>query len=240
MDLALDVGNTSTKVALFDEGQLIFKNVFKQLTQTQLKAILEDNNPQNAITSSVKTEAVFIDDMLGELNNYIQLDHKTPIPITNNYRTPKTLGMDRLATVVAAASLYKNENVLVIDAGTCIKYDFISNHAIYNGGSIAPGVEMRFKAMNSFTGKLPLIQPTNVIDPPGKTTEEAMQTGVMFAILKEMEGFIAHYGLQHQNLKTIITGGNANYFEHKFKKQIFAHPNLVLLGLNKILQFNAA
>jgi len=240
MNLAVDVGNTSAKIALFDGEHLVFKDSFKQLSETQLKSILVDNSPKRAITSSVKHEASFIDDMLAELDTYIQLDHKTELPITNHYNTPQTLGMDRLASVVAASAIFPKENVLVIDAGTCIKYDFITDKGIYEGGSIAPGVEMRFKAMNHFTGKLPLIKPTNITNPPGKTTEEAMQTGVMFAILQEMEGFIEHYNLQHNKLKIIVTGGNGHYFEHKLKKQIFAHPDLVLLGLNKILQFNAA
>ncbi len=181
-----------------------------------------------------------IDDFLERHFFYIRLSHKTELPIINKYATPKTLGKDRLAGVVAASALYAKKNVLVIDAGTCITFDFINNDREYLGGSIHPGITMRFKALNNFTDKLPLIKRSSDFELIGNSTEKAILTGVLYAVLKEIQGMIEDYMGKYNDLTIIFTGGDASFFVSRLKNKIFAHPNLVLEGLNEILRYNAA
>lgn len=155
------------------------------------------------------------------------------------YESPDTLGMDRLAAVCGAKTLFPNENCLVVDFGTCITYDFIDSKRNYLGGAITPGMQMRFMSMNSYTESLPLIKEVSVdVATIGKTTEESMVAGVMLGIVGEVEKFSALYGEEYENLKVIFCGGDTNRFETITKDPIFAAPNLVLVGLNSILTYN--
>jgi len=169
----------------------------------------------------------------------LELDTSTLLPITLNYKTLETLGKDRIALAVAAAQLYPHKNVLIIDAGTCITYDFIDKHKEYQGGSISPGIQMRFKALNTFTDKLPLINPTDNVELLGKSTSESISSGVMNGVYSEIDGIIDKYKINFPDIEVILTGGDIIYFDKKLKNNIFANSNLVLKGLNMILDYNA-
>lgn len=240
MNLAIDKGNTHTKTALFKGGKLIKKQVWVKFGYRELNKVLKDNPQIQRIvlsTVSIVSEA-FIKRIKKERKNII-LSYKSKIPIKNKYKTPKTLGNDRLAAVIGANELYPKANCLVIDAGTCIKYDMINKKGEYYGGTISPGIRMKLKAMHAFTDKLPLFEPTKYDGLYGRNTEESMITGAQMASLLEMEGFINRYSKKYSHLKVILTGGDSNYFAKRLKRKIFVHPNLVLIGLNKILNHNA-
>ncbi|MFM9944950.1 MAG: type III pantothenate kinase, partial [Bacteroidia bacterium] len=181
-------------------------------------------------------------DDLGSFYHYfsklIVLDFKTNVPVIKKYRTPETLGNDRLAAAVGASVLFKDQNRLVIDTGTAIKYDFVNSKNEYIGGSISPGADMKFKALHHFTRKLPLTVKKVKYKLTGESTEEALLSGVMFGTLMEMQGFIDSYSEINENIKVIMTGGDHPYFAAKLKGTIFAEPDLVLKGLFEILKYN--
>ena len=162
------------------------------------------------------------------------------LPVTLDYDTPETLGADRVAGVVAASHLYPAQNVLLIEAGTCITYDLVDAGRVYRGGSISPGMNMRFRALNTFTGKLPLIEASGEAALTGKTTAASIQSGVINGMIAEMEGIIMRYERIYENLTVVASGGYLDYFDKILKNNIFAVPNIVVKGLNIILEFNEA
>ncbi len=170
----------------------------------------------------------------------MSLDYDTPLPINNKYSSKQTLGRDRIAAVVGASKIFPGRNILVIDAGTCITYDFINNKNEYLGGAISPGLRMRFKALNKFTGRLPAVEHrgTEIPDLIGDTTEGSILSGVINGLSGEINGFINSYKSNNNRLETIITGGDHKYFDKLLKYKTFAAPFLVLDGLKGILDFN--
>jgi type III pantothenate kinase len=160
------------------------------------------------------------------------------LPIRSSYQTPETLGKDRLAAVVGAAFLQPDMDILVIDAGTAVTYDCIDASGVYHGGNIAPGVEMRLKALHTFTQKLPLVKVNANVDFLGKDTQSAIQAGVLYGVVLEIDGYIERLMLKYPKLSVFLTGGSAVLFDNKLKSRIFADKNLVLTGLNRILQHN--
>jgi len=169
---------------------------------------------------------------------WIILDNQTPLPIKNNYQTPETLGKDRLAAVTGAYQLYPGQNVLVIDAGTAVTYDFINHKGEYAGGSISPGLTMRFRALHTFTTRLPLLQAEEISYLTGCNTRESILSGVMNGLRIEIDGIIDQYSILWPSFQVILTGGDAKYFEKILKNSIFASPNLVITGLKLILDYN--
>lgn len=168
----------------------------------------------------------------------IVLDHQTPLPLKINYQSPATLGVDRIAAATGSTVLFKGGNNLVIDIGTCITYDMVDSDSVYHGGGISPGVDMRLKAMHKFTSGLPLVAVKGMPELIGKTTRECMLSGVIHGTVAELEGIILRYRQFFEQLNIIICGGGAIFFESKIKDDIFAVPNLVLVGLNHILRYN--
>jgi type III pantothenate kinase len=168
----------------------------------------------------------------------IILNAETPLPIKLNYLTPKTLGADRIAAVVGAHSLHPQKNILVIETGTCITYDFIDADGIYQGGGISPGIHLRFSALHNFTEKLPLVTAIGDAALIGKSTESSIQSGVINGIIAELQGIISSYESNYENLTVILSGGDLEYFDKNLKNNIFAVPNIVLTGLNIILELN--
>ena len=168
----------------------------------------------------------------------MRLNHESELPFENGYATPTTLGVDRIA--LAAASVYKfsDKNVLVIDAGTCITYDFIDKKRVYYGGAIAPGIEMRYKSLYTFTDKLPLLDVTYPKQLIGDSTEESMHSGIVNGVLMEIEGAIERYKEKNEELTVVLTGGDTNFLAKRLKNSIFANPNFLLEGLNNILNYN--
>jgi type III pantothenate kinase len=166
------------------------------------------------------------------------LNSTTPIPVSNCYKTPNTLGNDRIALVVGATVHYSGHNVLVIDAGTCITYDFINAEQEYLGGSISPGIRMRYSALHQYTSQLPMLKTEEKAALIGGDTEESIHSGVINGVLAEIDGVIQRYIEQYPDVKVVVTGGNVKLFDKGLKNTIFASPNLLMEGLNKILDYN--
>lgn len=235
------MGNTRIKVAIFEGDKLTSNETLTDFSPEYLQSLLQKNKIQHSILSSVRHHPSYFNEILEtHCTTFIELSHKTPIPIQNNYGTPQTLGKDRLAAVIGAYSLYPTSNMLVIDAGTCITFDFLDAEKTYHGGSISMGIDMRFKALHTFTAKLPLIERTDLGNLIGCNTRQSILSGVIGGVIAELDGFIEYYRSQYTPLTVLITGGDAHFFESKLKSEIFACPNLVLIGLNKILDYNVA
>jgi type III pantothenate kinase len=179
-----------------------------------------------------------MEDILTKAGKFILLTELTPLPVKNHYQTPKSLGKDRIAAVTGAWSMFPGRNILVIDAGTCITYDFINQQGEYPGGGISPGIRMRFKAMHTFTGKLPLIEPEDFDDLIGKSTTESLLSGVYNGVTGEIREIVRLYREKYGDVMVLITGGDHELLNNKLKISIFAVPDLVLLGLNEIFDYN--
>lgn len=236
MNLVIDSGNSAAKVGIFDQQKLHQKLTFSDLED--LRRFLQTNSFENILVSSVKTHPHEIGSWASGAQKIVALSSETALPVTNLYKTPHTLGMDRLAGVCGAIQLFPASDNLVIDAGTCITYDFVDRVSQYHGGSISPGLNMRFKAVHTFTAKLPLVSAKAGVDLIGNTTETAIQSGVVNGLLSEIEGTIGRYETKFPGLKVILCGGDAGFFENQLKATIFAVPDLVLFGLNSILIHN--
>lgn len=237
MNLVIDIGNTLIKLAVFHGDKLIETIVEKQLEESLIDTLFQKHNIQKGIFSSVRAKGG--DEILLKKYNFLALTYKTPLPLAINYKTPETLGIDRIAVVAAAKNKFNNTNLLVIDIGTCITYDFLNSKNEYLGGAIAPGFQMRFKALHQFTGKLPLVSfNRDDLKLIGNTTETSIISGVYNGMKNEIEGTINNYLLQYDSLKIVVTGGDINLFDLEPKNRIFADEFLVLKGLNEILNYN--
>jgi type III pantothenate kinase len=177
-------------------------------------------------------------DAIKEIVPLIELNHKTKLPFFNKYLTPKTLGVDRLALIAAASSQFPNKNTLVIDAGSCITFDVLNEFGEYFGGSISPGIQMRYKAVNHFTANLPLLSKSESIPELGNSTENAIHHGILNGVIQEIEGVIEQYKSKYQKLTVVLTGGDTIFLAKNLKSSIFAIPNFLLEGLNRILIHN--
>ena len=236
MNLVIDSGNSSVKTGLFDHNLLVEKNTFSSLES--LHDYLQKSKAENLIISSVKEDAAKISDWSNGAAKKFVLSPQLPVPIKNLYATPATLGVDRLAGVCGARELFPSQNCLVIDAGTCITYDFIDKDAQYHGGAISPGLNMRFQAVHTFTAKLPLVPSKQNVQLIGNSTESSIQSGIVNGSLAELDGIIQQYGDKFKDLRVILCGGDARFFENQLKASIFASPDLVIIGLNSILNYN--
>lgn len=241
MNLIIDIGNTTVKLGVFDDsGELVFKNAYSEfLLEEIFKTINDFKEIKNGIISTVKeVDHSLIASIESNLGNLILLDEKTPIPIINLYKSLETLGKDRIAAAAGANFYYPDKNVLIIDAGTALTIDFINRKKEFIGGIISPGLEMRFKALHHFTDKLPLLHPQDIDGITGKTTEEAIVLGIQNGIIYELDEYIQRYSSLYDDLITIITGGDAQFFTKRLKNHIVVNLNLVLTGLNRILDYN--
>ena len=241
MNLILDFGNTRAKVAKVKHGKVVDIEAFGyEQTEAIAKFTRTEEAYSGIIVGSVKDLA---DPQLVAIINALPqkpliLNHKTPIPIRNGYQTPETLGLDRLAAAAGAYNIYPNRNVLVIDIGTAITYDLINSHGVYLGGNISPGVNLRLHALHTFTSKLPLVEANFSTPLFGKNTVEAIQAGVFLGIVAEIDGMIERFSTIYSNLTVILTGGDANNFAKNVKNPIFVNLNIVIEGLNSILEYN--
>lgn len=236
MNLVIDIGNTRTKTALFDGENLVELFILKSPEDIFNANLLE--NCAQIIVSSVKDDVKIFLSELSKLKPTILFTSLTKTPIENNYESLSTLGSDRISAAVGGYYLYPNKNVLVIDAGTCIKYNFTNSNNQYLGGGISPGIEMRFKALQKFTDKLPLIEiDLNFNSLIGASTQSSILSGVLNGTISEIDGIINLYKLQFPDLICILTGGDSQYLANRLKNSIFTHQNLVLKGLNNILNY---
>ncbi len=234
-NLIIDVGNSRTKVALFDQDEL--KHFYslsgeREWTfQEQWEWLIDQS--QQFILSDVRGTLDHLPKYI--IDQAIRISPDTALPIQIDYKTPETLGIDRLCNAVAAHHLHPNNHCLVIDIGTCIKYDLVTSKGHYLGGAISPGLHMRVKSMPDYTGKLPLIEPEKTAKFIGQTSFEAINSGIVNGITHEINGFIEQYLLNFNDLQIIGTGGDFDFFADALKSTIFAHDFLTLSGLNQIL-----
>jgi type III pantothenate kinase len=240
MNICIDIGNTLTKAAVFEGDALIHFSGVAEFGLSELHEIIKNYPAENAIISSVgMNDPQFFKEIESLFKKVVFLGSNTRIPIENHYHTPETLGKDRLAAVVGANSLHPGRNILVIDAGSAITFDFINAAGEYKGGNIAPGLTMRFRALHEFTQRLPMLGPAGDMPVLGRNTSEAIIAGVQNSMVFETDAYISELTKVHDRLITLITGGDAKFFDNKLKNTIFVIPNLVLIGLNRILNFNA-
>jgi type III pantothenate kinase len=239
MSIAIDLGNTRAKAALFDGETMLEPIVFDPESPENLIEMIEPLNSHGVcMIASVRD---IPETLITKLSLYTQvsiLDLKTKLPFSISYETPETLGRDRIAAVAAAWKRFPGQNALVIDMGTCITYDLLTKEGIYEGGAISPGIHMRFNAMHTYTSKLPLATPSTATLLTGKSTFSSLQSGVMNGVQGEIESVIARYETIYKDLTVIIGGGDNKYFDKKFKINIFAASNLVLEGLKVLIDFN--
>jgi len=239
LNLIIDIGNTRVKAALFNGAILFDSKVYDSVN-----AILSDTSfiskAKRAIIGTVVKEQ---EDFYQAINAIVPttiFTSDTKIPLINLYQSASTLGSDRLAASVGAYYLYSNANVLVIDAGTCIKYNFTNSKNEYLGGGISPGIQMKLKALQTFTSKLPLIEADFLYNElVGNNTQNSILSGVLNGSVAEIDGIISQYKLQFTDIICVLTGGDSEYLAKRLKNSIFAHQNLVLKGLNDILNYNS-
>jgi type III pantothenate kinase len=241
VNLIIDQGNTQIKTGVFDKWQLVYSDSCNILDKKRLLELKKEYNINNCILSSVvETEENNVVDSLNSVfSGFKTLNQNTQLPFTVEYKTPETLGKDRIAVVAGASFLYPGKDILVIDSGTAITFEFISKNGVYLGGNISPGLQMRYKALNHFTSKLPLIEFAEQNKLLGASTNKAIQSGIQYGLLFEIEGYIQHLEKKYPEIIILFTGGDADFFVKKLKKRIFVHFNLVLTGLNRILEYNA-
>jgi type III pantothenate kinase len=240
MIIAIDVGNTRVKVAVFEKDTMLDKFVFPYIDfQKEVNKII---NTYPKVTTIVvasvgKIEKDSFLDFSKKINIHF-INKEDKFPFTNLYTTPHSLGIDRLILATGAVLQYPIKNRLVIDAGTCVTYDFIDENDNYLGGAISPGIRLRYEVLHNYTAKLPLLEkeiPENYI---GNSTNQSIHSGVVNGLILEMEGFINTYCENYKNFIIILTGGDAEFLAKRFKNTIFANPNFLLESLNQTFQYN--
>jgi type III pantothenate kinase len=240
-NIVLDIGNTRTKVGVFE------RNVLKARYDELSAAVVQQLNIQSSdriMACSVGKSVEEIRALFPSSLVWINFDRTLKMPLTLDYETPETLGLDRMAAAIGALAQWPSATLLVIDAGSCVTIDLVTQDQVFHGGIISPGVQMRFKAMHAFTEKLPLIEwpsaDPSALSLPGLSTQQSMTAGVVKGIQYEIEGYVRHYSAQYPNLKVVMTGGDASYFENIINTPIFTEDSLVLMGLNRALEYNVA
>jgi type III pantothenate kinase len=241
MNLIVDVGNTLVKFAVYKNANLKYKTSFELSEFKTQYQLIKTKYPKlkSAIISSVGRLSQKQIEIITKDLKVLELNSETKLPFTNRYETPKTLGVDRLALVSASVQKYANKNVLIIDAGTCITYDFINQSNNYLGGAISPGIRLRYKSLNNLTANLPLLRTDKPKTITGNSTEASIHSGVVFGVVKEMDGIIDQYAEEYLDLTVILTGGDAKFLLNQLKNSIFANSDFLLEGLNFILDYNS-
>jgi type III pantothenate kinase len=241
MNLIIDIGNTAAKLAVFQRDKILeVQSVTTKKLTSEVKKIM-DTYPRivKGVLSSVVLLAPSEINSLQNLLPLKVLESSFRMPFKNCYKTPNSLGVDRLALVAAAVKHHPNTNVLVIDAGSCITYDLVDAEHNYLGGAISPGVQMRYKSLNNFTSNLPSLEKTIPNQRIGNSTETSIHSGVVYGVVHEIEGTIEDYQNKYSDLTVILTGGDSDFLCKQFKISIFAHSNFLLEGLNFLLEFNS-
>ena len=240
MNLVIDAGNSFVKTAVFQNNRLLEKQIFRREDFSKNFSNLKKKFPEikKSILSSVSFMDSKLENEVRQSYSLLQLDNKIRLPFKNKYATPDTLGKDRIALVAAAVNTYPGENVLIIDAGTCITYDLKTKEDVYLGGAISPGLQMRFQSLHKFTANLPLVKPKPEAELIGNSTESSILSGIINGIKMELKGTIESYNTKFEDLTIIFTGGDSQILSIPLKNSIFANSNFLLEGLNFILEFN--
>ncbi len=241
MNLIVDIGNTRTKVAVVDGGEVVRNYLFDSAAELDVEAIVEAFPAiRRAIVASTGEGEVETAERLERAGiSTLRLDYKTPLPIGNEYLTPQTLGVDRIAAAVGAVVSERCSSCMIVDFGTAITIDVVED-GIFKGGNISPGATTRMRALHDYTRRLPMCEPTDECLSYGRTTREAIEQGVMQGITHEIEGYISSFLVKNEEKSIIFTGGEAKYFANRIKNAIFAKCDLVVCGLNSILEYNAS
>jgi len=238
MNLIIDIGNSSTKLAVYDGRDKVSLSRIGELSCLELEMRLSDFKIERAILSSVKILSPFITDLLYSKIPFVHiLSYKSVLPFKIEYESPETLGADRIAAVAGAYNYFPGTDILVIDTGTAITFDFLVAGS-YKGGNISPGLKMRFKALNKFTDRLPLVTPVETFTWPGRNTSDAITAGVITGVTYEINEYIRTFEKMQTDFKVILTGGDSEYLKDKINYQVTYMPDIVIDGLNYILECN--
>lgn len=236
--ICFDLGNTRLKYALFAGNQQQAVELLPDAGEVAIGAVLDKWKPDASILSSVIHHEDAVENVLRARTHFHKLSHKTWLPFTTPVGKPETIGADRLALCAAAVNLFPEKNNLVVALGTCITYNFISKFHAFVGGGISPGMDMRFKSLNTFTALLPVIKEDWNFPLMGYDTKTNILSGVILGMAKEIDGFIDAYGERYGNLNILLTGGNCLYFVPQLKNKVFADPDLLFKGLYAISEAN--
>ncbi|HEY8689031.1 MAG TPA: type III pantothenate kinase [Chitinophagaceae bacterium] len=236
--LCFDFGNTLLKCAVFDESSIREIIILDNDNDETMEALVKKYQPQKTILSSVIEHNPDLEKILSASSRFHKLSHLTKLPFSTPVGKPETIGADRLALSAAAVYFYPKKNNLVIGLGSCITYNFINKHDQFLGGSISPGMEMRFRSLHTFTAKLPLIKPDWNFPLIGYDTKTNILSGVVLGMAMEMDGIIELYAEKFSNFNVLLTGGDAPYFARHIKSKIFADPQLIFKGLYAISEYN--
>ncbi len=243
MNLIIDIGNSTSKLAIIDDSaSVIVKNgkYENPVSPDIIRTFTENHCIKQAILCSVRdVPTEFVEFLKKTFSNFILFSHDTPIPLKNDYATPATLGLDRLAAAIGATVRYPGQHFLIVDFGSAITIDIVSDGA-FKGGNISPGASLRFKALHEYTDRLPLCSLPATFNELGTSTRSAIENGVVCSIVHEIAYYITHFRNKYSNLNIIFTGGDGKYFAKKLKKPIFVNCELVIWGLNEVLKHNHA
>ena len=239
MLLAIDIGNSYIKCAVFEQNTLLQKFIFKQdEAQINFEIIIKKHQKiAKGVISSVANLNEETFSYLKENIDLLEISNKTSFPFSNNYKTKETLGIDRLVLSAGAVLSFEKQNRLIIDAGTCITYDYINSKNVYLGGAISPGLSLRYKSLNNYTAKLPLLENKEINYLIGKSTSESIYSGVINGVINEIDGFITQYKELDKDLTIILTGGDAEFLAKSIKNTIFANSNFLLESLNNLYTY---
>lgn len=236
--LCFDFGNTRLKCGVFDGSALREVISLENDSDDTIRGIIEKYKPVKSLLSSVTNHNPGVDTILAAAGKFHRLDHQSRLPVTTPVGKPETIGADRLALCVAAVDMFPGKNNLVVGLGTAITYNFINRKKEFMGGGISPGMEMRFKSLQMFTAKLPLVKKDWNFPLIGYDTRTNILSGVLFGMAKEIDGIINSYSEKYSNLNVLLTGGDSTYFAHHLKNKIFADLNLIFKGLYAISELN--
>ena len=236
--LCFDFGNTRMKCAVFVDGEFAQERVLSDDKEETIRALIDEYHPDRSILSSVIAHNPALEELLRRETRFHKLDHLSKIPVTTPVGKPETIGADRLALVVAAVTLFPGKNNLVIGLGSAITYNYVNKYREFIGGGISPGMEMRFKSLQTFTAKLPLVKADWNFPLAGYDTRTNILSGVILGMAKEVDGMIEAYEEKYDNFNVLLSGGDSVYFTRHLKKKIFADPHLIYKGLYAISAFN--
>jgi type III pantothenate kinase len=236
--LCFDFGNTRMKCAVFIDGEFIQERVLADDKEETVRALIDEFHPDNSILSSVIEHNPKLEELLRQETKFHKLDHQSRVPVTTPVGKPETIGADRLALVVAAVTLFPGMNNLVIGLGSAVTYNYVNKYREFIGGGISPGMEMRFRSLQAFTAKLPLVKADWNFPLAGYDTRTNILSGVILGMAKEVDGIIEAYEEKYDNFNVLLSGGDSVYFTRHLKKKIFADPYLIYKGLYAISAFN--
>jgi len=237
--LCFDFGNTRLKCAVFSDGEFIKDYVLENDREGTIEDLIRQYQPAKSILSSVIDHNPAMEQILARATRFHKLDHHSRVPVTTPVGKPETIGADRLALVVAAVTLFPGKNNLVIGLGSAITYNFVNKYREFIGGGISPGMEMRFRSLQQFTAKLPLVKADWNFPLAGYDTRTNILSGVILGMAKEIDGIIGAYEEKYDNFNVLLSGGDGVYFTRHLKKKIFMDPYLIYKGLYAISEYNS-